>query len=68
MVASFRCCCQSGRSQAEGKLFARRAQGAERETTRQRQARSKQYPARMKSDSETVLDVEMCGAVRYVVQ
>ena len=36
----------------------------ERYTTRQMQPRSKQYQAQMKSDSETVLDVEMCGAVQ----
>lgn len=40
----------------------------ERYTTRQRQPRSKQYPAQVKSDDEAVLEVEMCGAVRYGVQ
>jgi hypothetical protein len=35
-------------------------------TTRQRQPRSKQYPAQVKSDNEAVLAVEMGGAVRYM--
>ena len=36
----------------------------ERYTTRQRQPRSKQNPAQVKSDNEAVLDVEMrCGMV-----
>lgn len=36
----------------------------ERYTTRQRQPKSTQYPAQVKSDDEAVLEVEMCGAVR----
>ena len=37
----------------------------ERYTTRQMQPMSKQDPAQVKTDNETVLDVEMCGAVRW---
>lgn len=37
----------------------------ERYTTRQMQPMSKQGPAQVKTDNETVLDVEMCGAVRW---
>jgi hypothetical protein len=59
--------------EAGGRLRASSSQGGRKvleryTTTRQRQPRSKQYPAQVKSDNEAVLAVEMCGAVRYVVQ
>jgi hypothetical protein len=57
--------------EAGGRLRASSSQGGRKvleryTTTRQRQPRSKQYPAQVKSDSEAVLDVEMGGAVRYM--
>lgn len=57
--------------EAGGRLRASSSRGGHKvleryTTTRQRQPRSKQYPAQVKSDNEAVLAVEMGGAVRYM--